>query len=66
MFAIIQARPFVGFLSILGGVTSTVLTLIHVLTPILGFAGALFGAVAGYFTLVIKYREYKHSKQNET
>lgn len=65
MFATIEARPVIGYLSAAGGFVSWLLTLIHVLTPILGFAGALFGAIAGFITLLIKWREFKNTKKNE-
>lgn len=62
MLAFLSARPYLGFLASGAGAMSVVLTWLKVLTPILGFAGALFGAVAGFLTLLIKIREWRKYK----
>lgn len=59
MFLFIAERPLVGYLGAVTGFVSSVLSFIGVLTPIIGFAGAVFGATAGFITLMIKWREYK-------
>lgn len=64
MIALINSKPFVGYVGALVGLLSGWLTIIKILTPVLGFAGALFGAVAGGITLYIKIRELlKKDKQ---
>lgn len=45
-----------------GGAVSGFLTMIKVLTPILGFLGALLGFTAGIITLIVKLRELRASK----
>jgi hypothetical protein len=62
MIAFLTARPYVGFLASGAGALSALLTWMKILTPILGFAGAVFGAVAGFLTLLIKWREWRNPK----
>ena len=62
MLTLIENKPIVGYLGAGLGFTSALLSVFKVLTPILGFAGAAFGAAAGFLTLLIKWREYKALK----
>lgn len=58
LVSLIQNKPFVGYISAGIGGLSGLLTILKVLTPVLGFAGALFGAAAGAITLWVKGVEF--------
>ena len=64
MFNLISEKPYLGFIASGGGLVSALLTWLKVVTPVLGCLGALFGAIAGFITLLIKLREWKQIKQN--
>jgi len=61
-YLLLNEKPHVGFaVSGLGGLAG-LLTFLKVITPLLGFFGALFGAVAGFITLMIKLREWRKGR----
>ena len=61
---LIDANHNFGF-SIVGiGVGASILTVLNVLTPVIGILGAIFGLVAGYITLRIKLKEWAEWKQD--
>lgn len=62
LFNLIAEKPYIGFSLTGAGFLSGLLTLLKVLTPILGFVGAALGVAAGVFTLLIKYREWKQGR----
>jgi hypothetical protein len=59
---LISDKPHIGFASAGGGAIAGLLTWLHVVTPLLGGIAALFGAIAGFFTMVVKYREWKKGR----
>lgn len=65
MITLIANKPFIGYLGIGVGFTSGLLTIVKVLTPILGFGGALFGFVAGGITLWLKIKELRKAEKDE-
>lgn len=59
---LIANRPILGVALSGGGAVSAILTWLNILTPIIGFAGACFGLVAGFYTFRIqmyKWRELR-------
>jgi hypothetical protein len=63
MFSLIESRPHVGLLLSTAAPVSAILTFLQIITPLLGAAGAIFGAAAGFLTLLIKWREYKEKSK---
>jgi len=59
MVTLLHDKPHLGMLLSAAGAVSGLLTWLQIITTILGFAGALFGAIAGFITLLIKWREYR-------
>lgn len=50
----IERRPVYGILASFSGFGVTILTWLHAASVVLGFAGALFGFLAGFYTFLIK------------
>lgn len=50
---------FAGSFAVIAGTTSAILTLLQVLTPIIGFLAAVLGLGVGLLTFLIKWREYR-------
>jgi hypothetical protein len=63
MMALSAAKPHLGFVLSGAGFISGVLTWLQVITPVIGFIGALLGAGAGLITLLIKWREWRQGKK---
>lgn len=59
MFQLIAEKPHLGILFSGAGFVSGVLSWLHIITPFIGFFGAAFGMVAGFLSLLIKWREWK-------
>ncbi len=62
MLHLISQKPVFGYLFAAGGFFSGLLTWLQILTPAIGFIGACLGALAGFYTLLIKVREWKRGK----
>lgn len=63
MIRLIESKPIVGYLFTGAGFISGILTLIHLLTPIIGFGAAVFGLVAGYYHFKNQRREWQTGKR---
>lgn len=62
--AFIEKKPHFGILASLSGFGVSLLSLLHVATIVLGFGGAVFGLLAGYYTYRIK-RHHWEREQNK-
>jgi len=62
LFNLITDKPHFGFAMAGDGFVSGLLTWLHVITSVLGCIGAFFGCLAGFSTLLIKWREYRAGK----
>jgi len=58
----LSVKPHVGFALVGGGFLSGVMTLLQILTPILGFLGAAIGFAAGIYTFLSARRNWKQGK----
>lgn len=55
----LSAKPQVGILTSFAGLGAAILSWLHILTIVLGFAGAVIGLIAGIYTFLIKRKEWK-------
>ena len=55
----LESRPQIGIVASLSGFTASLLALFQDLSIILGFLGAIFGFVAGYYTWRVKREHWK-------
>jgi len=65
LFNLVYDKPHVGFGLIGGGALAGLLTLLQVLTPIIGFVAAVIGLIAGIYTLKSARRKWKHPEQDK-
>ncbi len=62
----IERRPEFGILASFSGFSVTLLTWLHAASVVFGFAGAVLGFVAGYYTFRIKKAQWDKVKKNIT
>ena len=62
---VVDQYPHVGIFASLTGFVASLLSIINVLTPVIGFIAACFGAVAGYYSMRCLHRKWKN-KQAES
>jgi uncharacterized YccA/Bax inhibitor family protein len=61
--SILTDRPSIGIAAGFLGGMSAVLSLFQIITVVAGVLGAVFGMGAAFFTLLIKYREWKRGEK---
>lgn len=62
LVAFLTDKPHIGILFSMGGLGTSILSWLHVISIIFGALGALIGFAAGLITFMIKYREWKRGK----
>lgn len=60
--ALFEGKPLFATTAIGGGFISGLLTWLQVITPVIGFLGAVLGLTAGIITVMIKWREWTRGK----
>lgn len=60
----LERRPHYGMLASATGFATALTSYLKIASPMLGLLGALFGLIAGYYTMRIKHAEWKKI-QNE-
>ena len=63
MQTFIESRPHLGILASAGGALSALLSHLGLINQCLGFGAALFGFAAGFFTVMIKWREWRRGRK---
>lgn len=58
-------NPHVGILASFAGFSTTVVSAMNSLSMVFGFVGALFGCIAGYYTMRCQYRKWKNPKSDK-
>ena len=61
----LERNPHLGIFASVAGFTTMLLSLVKVLSVILGFGGAVFGFVAGYYTMRSAHRKWKRQKAED-
>ena len=59
IMAFLSAKPHIGIITSFAGLGAAILTWMHVLTIVFGFAGALIGFAAGVYSFMIQRRKWK-------
>lgn len=62
----IERNPHVGIFASMAGFGASLLTVVHVLSILVGFVGAIFGCIAGYYTMRCHYRKWQKAKSDDT
>lgn len=61
--ALLSDKPYIGVLAGMTSLLSAILAWLQVITVVFGFLGAVFGAAAGFYTFLIKRKEWKNGKK---
>jgi hypothetical protein len=62
LISILANKPWISVAVTQSAFVTSLLTLIGVLTPIVGFIAACIGLIIGYYSLRIQYRKWKELK----
>lgn len=58
----LERRPGFGIVASLTGLGTSILSWLHAASVIVGFAGAVFGLLAGFYTWRVKKREWERTQ----
>jgi hypothetical protein len=59
---LLSDKPHLGILASMAGFSTAMLTWFHVITVAFGLVGAFFGAAAGFYTFLIKRKEWRTAR----
>lgn len=61
----LERNPHLGIFASVAGFTTMLLSLVKVLSVLLGFGGAVFGFIAGYYTMRSAHRKWTKQKTED-
>jgi hypothetical protein len=61
----LERRPGFGIFASLTGLGTSILSWLHAASVVVGFAGAVFGLLAGFYTYRCKKREWERKSAND-
>lgn len=61
----LERNPHIGIFASAAGFGTMLLSLVKVISVILGFGGAIFGFIAGYYTMRSAHRSWKRQKAED-
>lgn len=63
---VVEQYPHVGIFASITGFVASLLSIVNVLTPVIGFIAACFGAVAGYYSMRCLHRKWKNKRDEDS
>lgn len=57
--SLLSDKPHIGILASMTGLFTAILSSLHIITIVFGLLGAIFGAAAGFYTFLIKKKEWR-------
>lgn len=65
MLMFLERRPGVGILASVSGLGASVVSWFQAASIVIGFCGAIFGLLAGYYTYRVKRQEWLRLQQSK-